>query len=158
LGKGCGPSPCLSPKERFDKLSINIVYFSNYSGNTKRFVEKIDDGHFNTYRIPIDSGNECAYPFAPDPYILFVPTYGGGSDRSAIPRQVRRFLNVPENRDLLRGVVGFGNTNFGEHFCKAADLISQKTGVPIIARVEIFGTPDDVTKIQERMRMLYDNE
>jgi protein involved in ribonucleotide reduction len=139
-------------------LSINIVYFSNYSGNTKRFVEKIDDGHFNTYRIPIDSGDECVYPFPTDPYILFVPTYGGGSDRSAIPRQVRRFLNVPENRDLLRGVVGFGNTNFGEHFCKAADLISQKTGVPIIARVEIFGTPDDVTKIQERMRMLYDNE
>jgi protein involved in ribonucleotide reduction len=139
-------------------LSINIVYFSNYSGNTKRFVEKIDDGHFNTYRIPIDSGAECVYSFAPNPYILFVPTYGGGSDRSAIPRQVRRFLNVPENRDLLRGIVGFGNTNFGEHFCKAADLISQKTGVPIIARVEIFGTQDDVTKVQERMRMLYDNE
>jgi protein involved in ribonucleotide reduction len=139
-------------------LSINVVYFSNYSGNTKRFVEKIDDRSFNTYRIPIDSGAECSYPFAPDPYILFVPTYGGGSDRSAIPRQVRRFLNVPENRDLLRGVVGFGNTNFGEHFCKAAELISQKTGVPIIAKVEIFGTPDDVTKVKERMRMLYDNE
>jgi len=139
-------------------LPINVVYFSNYSGNTKRFVEKIDNGNFNTYRIPIDSRDERVYPFAPDPYILFVPTYGGGSDRSAIPRQVRRFLNVLENRDLLRGIVGFGNTNFGEHFCKAADLISQKTGVPIIARVEIFGTQDDVIKVQERMRMLYDNE
>ena len=121
-------------------------------------MEKIDNGNFNTYRIPIDSRDERVYPFAPDPYILFVPTYGGGSDRSAIPRQVRRFLNVPENRDALRGIVGFGNTNFGEHFCKAANLISQKTGVPIIARVEIFGTQDDVTKVQERMRMLYDNE
>jgi protein involved in ribonucleotide reduction len=139
-------------------LSINIVYFSNYSGNTKRFVEKINDGSFTDYRIPIDSRDSCAYPVPTAPYILFVPTYGGGSERSAIPRQVRRFLNVPENRDLLRGVVGLGNTNFGEHFCKAAELISQKTGVPIIARVEIFGTPDDVTKVKERMRMLYDNE
>jgi protein involved in ribonucleotide reduction len=139
-------------------LSINIVYFSNYSGNTKRFVEKINDGSFTDYRIPIDSRDSCAYPVPTAPYILFVPTYGGGSERSAIPRQVRKFLNVPENRDLLRGVVGLGNTNFGEHFCKAAELISQKTGVPIIARVEIFGTPDDVTKVKERMRMLYDNE
>jgi protein involved in ribonucleotide reduction len=139
-------------------LSINIVYFSNYSGNTKRFVEKINDGSFTDYRIPINSRDSCAYPVPTAPYILFVPTYGGGSERSAIPRQVRRFLNVPENRNLLRGVVGLGNTNFGEHFCKAAELISQKTGVPIIARVEIFGTPDDVTKVKERMRMLYDNE
>ena len=139
-------------------MSINVVYFSNYSGNTKRFVEKINDGNFNDIRIPIDPRAGDNIPTATAPYILFVPTYGGGSERSAIPRQVRRFLNVPENRDFLRGVVGFGNTNFGEHFCKAAELISRKTGVPVIARVEIFGTPEDVDKVKERMRMLYDNE
>jgi protein involved in ribonucleotide reduction len=139
-------------------LSIDVVYFSNYSGNTKRFVEKINDGNFNDIRIPIDPRAGDSIPTAVAPYILFVPTYGGGSERSAIPRQVRRFLNVPENRDLLRGVVGFGNTNFGEHFCKAAELISRKTGVPVIARVEIFGTPEDVDKVKERMRMLYDSE
>jgi protein involved in ribonucleotide reduction len=134
-------------------LSIDIVYFSNYSGNTKRFVEKLDD---SAIRIPIDWRSNSVT--ASRPYVLFVPTYGGGEGRAAIPRQVRSFLNVIENRDLLRGVVGFGNTNFGEHFCKAAELISQKTGVPVIARVEIFGTDDDVNKVKERMRMLYDNE
>ena len=139
-------------------MSINVVYFSNYSGNTKRFVEKINDGNFNDIRIPIDPRAGDSIPIATAPYILFVPTYGGGSERSAIPRQVRRFLNVPQNRDLLRGVVGFGNTNFGDNFCKAAELISRKTGVPVIARVEIFGTPEDVDKVKERMRMLYDNE
>ena len=135
-----------------------MVYFSNYSGNTQRFVEKVNDGSFNTYRIPVVSGDNSLYPVPTAPFVLFVPTYGGGSDRSAIPRQVRQFLNIQSNRDLLRGVVGFGNTNFGEHFCKAAELISKKTGVPIIARVEIFGTPEDVNKVKERMRMLYDNE
>jgi protein involved in ribonucleotide reduction len=139
-------------------LSIDVVYFSNYSGNTKKFIERLYDGNFNTTRIPISSGDNDIPIVSTTPYVLFVPTYGGGSDRSAIPRQVRRFLNVPENRDLLRGVVGFGNTNFGEHFCKAAEMISQKTGVPIIAKVEIFGTPEDITKVKERMRMLYDNE
>jgi protein involved in ribonucleotide reduction len=139
-------------------LSIDIIYFSNYSENTKRFVEKVYDGSFNITRIPISFGDNDSPAISSTPYVLFVPTYGGGSDRSAIPRQVRRFLNIPENRDLLRGVVGFGNTNFGEHFCKAAEMISQKTGVPIIARVEIFGTPEDVNKVKERMRILYDNE
>lgn len=139
-------------------MSINIVYFSNYSENTKRFVNKVDDGSFNITRIPISSGSRDVSFVSDSPYILFVPTYGGGSERSAIPRQVRQFLNVPQNRDLLRGVVGFGNTNFGEHFCKAAELISKKTGVPIVARIEIFGTPEDVDKLKQRMRILYGNE
>ena len=135
-------------------MSIDIVYFSNYSGNTKRFVEKLDG---NAVRIPIDYSDSGDIVMANE-YVLFVPTYGGGSEASAIPRQARRFLNVPENRELLRGVVGFGNTNFGEHFCKAADLISRKTGVPVIAKVEIFGTQDDVERVKERLGLLYGTE
>ncbi len=129
-------------------MSIDIVYFSNYSGNTKKFVEKLG---MPATRIEIQSRTiEMDRPF-----VLFVPTYGGGSDRSAIPKQVRTFLNVPNNRNLLQGVVGFGNTNFGEHFCKAAHMISAKTGVPIVARVEIFGTEHDVQKVKERLEILY---
>ena len=132
-------------------LPIDIVYFSNYSGNTKRFVEKLDE--HNAIRIPIDwDGNSITLD---QPYILCVPTYGGGEGRAAIPRQVRFFLNIKENRNLLRGVVGFGNTNFGEHFCKAADLISAKTGVPVIAKVEIFGTDYDVETVKRRLEILY---
>ena len=135
-------------------LPIDIVYFSNYSGNTKRFVEKLDE--HNAIRIPIDW--DSSNITLDQPYILLVPTYGGGEGRAAIPRQVRSFLNIKENRKLLRGVVGFGNKNFGEHFCKAADLISAKTGVPVIARVEIFGTDDDVNKVKERLTLLYGQE
>ena len=137
-------------------LPIDIVYFSNYSGNTKKFVEKIDDGNFSI-NIPIDRSSGSGLT-VDSPYVLFVPTYGGGEGRAAIPRQVRSFLNVKENRKLLRGVVGFGNTNFGEHFCKAADLISAKTGVPVIAKIEIFGTQEDVNKVKERLTLLYGQE
>ena len=135
-------------------LPIDVVYFSNYSGNTKRFVERLDGPNIN---IPIDwnSGSSLTLD---KPYVLFVPTYGGGEERTAIPRQVRSFLNIKENRILLQGVIGFGNRNFGEHFCKAADLISAKTGVPVIARVEIFGTEDDVNIIKERLTLLYGQE
>ena len=132
-------------------LPIDIVYFSNYSGNTKKFVERLNEN--DAIRIPIDRGDRGIT--VARPYVLLVPTYGGGEGRAAIPRQVRSFLNVRENRALLRGVIGFGNTNFGEHFCRAADLISAKTGVPVIARVEIFGTEDDVKTVKERLNLLY---
>jgi protein involved in ribonucleotide reduction len=132
-------------------MSIQIVYFSNHSENTKRFVEKITD---SAIRIPISW--DPAHPlYVNREYVLMVPTYGGGSEKSAVPKQVGKFLNIPGNRALLRGVVGLGNTNFGEHFCKAADVISGKTGVPIIARVEIFGTSEDVQRVQERLEQLY---
>lgn len=134
-------------------MSIHIVYFSNYSGNTKKFVERLG---MQATQIPIDWNYEKPLEVT-QPYVLFVPTYGGGSENSAIPRQVRNFLNLHSNRDNLCGVVGFGNTNFGEHFCKAADMISSKTGVPIVGRVEIFGTEYDIEKIKERLELLYGN-
>jgi len=132
-------------------MSIQIIYFSNYSGNTKRFVEKLDT---NAIRIPID-WDPVSPIYSSKEYVLMVPTYGGGSESSAIPRQVTKFLNIPSNRSLLRGVVGLGNKNFGDNYCKAADLIAQKTGVPFIARIEIFGTDDDVNKVKERLGLLY---
>jgi protein involved in ribonucleotide reduction len=132
-------------------MSIEIVYFSNYSGNTKRFVEKLG---LTATRIPIDWNDGNAFTVSKD-YVLCVPTYGGGNERASVPRQVVKFLNIPENRDRLRGVIGLGNTNFGEHYCKAADVISKKTGVPVIAKVEIFGTDDDIIRIKERLGLLY---
>ena len=132
-------------------LPIRIVYFSNYSENTKRFVEKLSA---TADRIPTRAID--AWDFTVDyEYVLVVPTYGGGNESPAIPKSVKVFLNNPNNRNLLRGVIGTGNTNFGEHYCKAADMISAKTGVPIIARVELLGTPDDVNKIKERLELLY---
>lgn len=134
-------------------MSLDIVYFSNYSGNTKRFIEKLGYEHGHIHRIPInwDGDNPT---IVSNSYILFVPTYGGGSEKSAIPRQIRHFLNIPINRELLKGIVGFGNTNFGDHYCKAAEIISRKTGKPIVARVEIFGTSEDVQRVKENMEKI----
>ena len=132
-------------------LPINLVYFSNYSENTKRFVEKLTN---DAIRIPVRPSDVGTMVMASE-YVLVVPTYGGGSEAPAIPKSVKVFLNNPANRDLLRGVIGTGNTNFGEHYCKAADMISAKTGVPIIARVEITGTPEDVEQVEQRLEKLY---
>ena len=131
--------------------SIKIVYYSNVSNNTHKFVQKVDS---NAIRIPTSPSD--ARDFTVDmEYVLVVPTYGGGAEGPAIPKPVRVFLNNPANRDLLRGVIGTGNTNFGKHYCKAADMICDKTGVPLIARVEITGTPEDVITVKKRLEILY---
>jgi protein involved in ribonucleotide reduction len=130
---------------------LEIVYFSNYSGNTERLVKKFD---VPSTRIPIKWDEESPLVVDKD-YVLFVPTYGGGNEFHTVPRQVVKFLNIPQNREYIRGVVGIGNTNFGEHYCKAAEIVSAKTGAPLLYRVEISGTPDDVEQVTERMTRLW---
>lgn len=126
-------------------MLLDIIYYSNRSGNTKRFVEKL--GYNSYYHV-----TEKAV--ADKGYVLFVPTYGGGNEGHSIPKPVREFLTNKTNRQHCVAVVGFGNTNFGTHYCKAAIMIAAKLGVPIIGMVELFGTPEDVQKIQERLEKL----
>lgn len=129
----------------------DVVYFSNISNNTHRFVEKLG---IPAYRIPVRWNGDQPF-MARREYVLFFPTYGGGNDSHSIPKQVKNFLNIKANRNLLRGVVGFGNTNFGDHFCGAAEMITAKTGVPLLYRVEIMGTPYDVEQVNERLKQLW---
>lgn len=123
-------------------MSLDIIYYSNRSGNTKRFVEKL--GYERSFHV-------SEIPVATRDYVLFVPTYGGGDEEYAVPRAVMTFLSVKTNVEFLRGVVGFGNKNFGKDYCKAAYIISDELGVPILGKVELFGTPEDVERIQERL-------
>ncbi|MDQ0649078.1 protein involved in ribonucleotide reduction [Microbacterium natoriense] len=125
-----------------------LVYFSSVSGNTARFVEKLG---LPAHRIPLRSQEG---PLVIDePFVLVTPTYGGGEgrgvERGAVPKQVIRFLNDENNRRNLRGVISAGNTNFGESFCLAGDIISRKCHVPHLYRLEIFGTQDDVDRVTD---------
>lgn len=132
---------------------MEIVFFSNYSGNTKRFVEKISD---SAIQIPIAWDAESPLILEQD-FVLFVPTYGGGSESHSVPRQVVKFLNIEQNRQHIAGIVGLGNTNFGDHYCRAAEIIAIKTGAPILYRVEITGTQEDVLEVKKRMETLCQN-
>lgn len=121
-----------------------LVYFSSTSENTHRFVGKFG---FPTARIPLRRTDP---PLTVDEeYVLVVPTYGGGSVKGAVPKQVIAFLNNPDNRALCRGVIASGNTNFGQAYCLAGDIIASKLGVPFLYRYELLGTPTDVARVKE---------
>ena len=125
-----------------------LVYFSSASGNTARFIEKVG---LPASRIPLLRTEE---PLVVDePFVLVTPTYGGGQGRGeekgAVPKQVIRFLNDERNRRHIRGVISAGNTNFGEAFCLAGEIISRKCDVPHLYRFEVFGTQDDVDRVSD---------
>ncbi|WP_353115153.1 class Ib ribonucleoside-diphosphate reductase assembly flavoprotein NrdI [Microbacterium sp.] len=125
-----------------------IVFFSSVSGNTARFVDKLG---LPSRRIPLYRTDD---PLVVDePFVLVTPTYGGGQGRGeekgSVPKQVIRFLNDEHNRSLIRGVISAGNTNFGEAFCLAGEVISRKCRVPHLYRFELFGTQDDVDRVSD---------
>jgi protein involved in ribonucleotide reduction len=146
----------------------NLVYFSSASENTHRFVERLG---LAAVRIPLHSAESLRVD---EPYVLICPTYGGGrhvlddamrpdgtsgkSDREFVPRQVARFLNDPHNRALLRGVIAAGNTNFGDTYCYAGEVISRKCGVPYLYRFELMGTAEDVERVREGLGLFWQRQ
>lgn len=131
--------------------SPDLVYFSSVSENTRRFVEHLDRP---AVRIPlrprIDGHLRVARPF-----VLVVPTYGGGERAGAVPKQVVAFLNDPVNRSLLRGVIASGNRNFGVHYGLAGPVISTKCNVPELYRFELLGTSRDVVLVNAGLDLFW---
>lgn len=124
--------------------SSHLIYFSSTSENTARFVGKLG---IDAARIPLHTKEPALV--ATEPYVLVLPTYGGTGGEGSVPKQVIRFLNDPRNRHQLRGVIGAGNTNFGDNYCMAGDIIAAKCQVPHLYRFELMGTPEDVSRVQQ---------
>lgn len=127
---------------------MQVVYFSSASGYTKRFVEKLN---VPAVRIPLYPRKE-AMPELLEDSVLILPTYGAGPRTKAVPKQVIQFLKNPRNREHIKGVIGTGNTNFFESYGLAADIVAEKLQVPVLCKLEMFGTPEDVEKVSEGLR------
>jgi protein involved in ribonucleotide reduction len=139
-----------SPKDH------TLVYFSSVSENTHRFVQKLG---LPATRIPLHGRIRVD-----EPYVLVLPTYGGGHatpDINAggyVPKQVIAFLNDEHNRSLLRGVIAAGNTNFGAEFCYAGDVVARKCRVPYLYRFELMGTDEDVQAVRAGLADFWKDE
>lgn len=121
---------------------MEIVYFTSKTGNTARFVNKMK---MKATQISKDL-------IITKPFVLFVPTYAAMDGKGSVPTPMIKFLNELTNRSNLQAVVGFGNRNFGKNFAIGSEVISLKCKVPILHKVELFGTPEDVEIVQYRMK------
>ena len=115
-----------------------IVYWSSNSGGTRRVAEAL-----NTPTV------ELADYDGTSPYVMLTPTYDqprGGFT----PKPVQQFLE--EHAHLMVGVIGSGNRNFGDHYCQAAHDISKQFNVPVLWRIEIMGSQEDLAVVDSGMR------
>ncbi|MGN6403960.1 class Ib ribonucleoside-diphosphate reductase assembly flavoprotein NrdI [Sinomonas sp.] len=135
-------APAAQPEPRL--VSSRLIYFSSVSGNTHRFVMKLG---LDAERIPLHPHDRPLR--ATEPFVLVVPTYGGTGGAGSVPKQVIRFLNDPQNRSFIRGVISAGNTNFGDNFCAAGDIVAVKCKVPHLYRFELMGTAEDVERVKQ---------
>ena len=123
---------------------LDIVYFSNVSNNTHRFVDKLDWPTGKIHRIPLK--NVCEFEVFTS-YVLICPSYGE-ANHGHVPPQVRRFLADKEYRSLCVGIIGAGNLNFGEEFGRAGDVLAHKLKVPLLYKFDLAGNEDDVKKVK----------
>ncbi|KIC44807.1 ribonucleotide reductase [Ruegeria sp. ANG-S4] len=125
-----------------------LVYFSSKSGNTHRFVTRLG---LPSFRIPMgkDPLPDPGYPF-----VLICPTYADGEGRGAVPKQVIRFLNDPDRRAGIVGVIGAGNRNFGATYALAGRIIAQKCNVPLLYSFELSGTETDIARVRAGLAKL----
>lgn len=137
-------------REPVEFTKSNLIYFSSVSENTKRFVEKLE---MEAARIPVFATEPQLISTAP--YVLLIPTYGGERGKHSIVPQIMKFLRHDENRANLRGVIGAGNTNFGEYYCIAAKRIAQKCSVPVLYTFELMGTSEDVLNVKEGLETFW---
>lgn len=131
-----------------------IVYYSSATGNTRRFVEKLSaELGVEAVRIPISLKEPM--PAVREDYVLICPTFADHEGKGAVPKQVIKFLNDPENRAFIKGVVAGGNRNFGKFYAYAGNVISARCQVPYIYRFELAGTEDEVRETKHRMEQLW---
>lgn len=121
-----------------------LVFFSSTTENTARFVEKLA---LPALRLPLKT-SEAGLVRVTEDFVLITPTYGAGS-KGFVPKQVVSFLNQEDNRVHCKGVIGSGNRNFYEDYCKAATICSAKLNVPVLYTFELAGTEEDITITRE---------
>lgn len=111
-----------------------LVVYASKTHNVHRFVQKL-----GVRALRLQSGEEVAQ----EPCLLLTYTTGFGQ----APPEVLRF--VERNRPYVVGVAASGNRNWGHNFARAADVLAEQYGLPVVHKFELSGTAHDIHTIQE---------
>lgn len=134
---------------------LNIIYFSNYSLNTERFVQSLKWDKGEVWRIPVLQlpEEEITEPPVDNPYILVSPSYGTMM-QGRVPSQVKKFLTPERNRENVKAVIATGNRNFGDEYGMAGNVLAGKLQIPLIAKIELAGTPQDIVEVRTQLEKI----
>ncbi|CUI97212.1 class Ib ribonucleoside-diphosphate reductase assembly flavoprotein NrdI [Cognatishimia activa] len=125
-----------------------LVYYSSKSGNTHRFITRLG---LSATKLPEEQDQ---FVNMTEPFVLVCPTYADGEGRGAVPKAVIRFLNNPDNRKFILGVIGTGNRNFGETYALSGRIIAEKCKVPLLYTFELAGTDTDIVRVRSGLETL----
>lgn len=125
-----------------------LAYFS-LTGYTREFVNKLG---YELLQIPTNLKEAEAF-VVDDDFVLCTPTYERKLIRGPragqwtyIPQQVSAFFRNPDNRIKAQAVIGTGNINFYEDFTRAADEISVRLQIPVLGRIDVSGTEEEINE------------
>ncbi|GCE63284.1 class Ib ribonucleoside-diphosphate reductase assembly flavoprotein NrdI [Candidatus Mycoplasma haematohominis] len=122
---------------------MKLVYASR-TNNIERIVQKLNLPEEQL--LNISNGYSGVIN---EEYCLFTYTDMLGS----IPKVVDDFLKI--NHKYLKGVAGSGNRNFGANFCLAAEKISIKYGVELLAKFELAGSDKEIERFKKKYKELF---
>lgn len=112
-----------------------LVVYDSLTGNIQRFINKLE---MRSIKITPDL-------VINEPFVLITYTTGFGE----VPKSVDHFLT--QNNQYIKGVVGSGNINWGQHYCGAAEIISKQYDIPLLHKFELSGNKNDVEKIKQEV-------
>lgn len=108
-----------------------LVVYASKTGNIGRFVKKLPD---TMTTMQIITGEEKI----DEPCVLITYTTGIGET----PKEVAAFC--AQNHQHILGVVGSGNRNWGDAYCKAAESLAAEYGFPVLYKFELSGRINDL--------------
>ena len=112
-----------------------LIIYDTFSGNTERFVQKLNVKNTIVRLSPL--------LLVEEEFVLVTYTFLFGE----VPTATKLFLE--NNHKFLKGVASSGNKNWGNNFAKAANIISDNYNVPIIHKFELSGTDNDIKEFFE---------
>lgn len=115
---------------------MKVVYFS-MTGQTRKFVQKL-----GMETLELNPNNP--FEVMEDSYIVVTPTYD-----AEVTEILEDFIETSHNRQLLKGVAGGGNLNFGPLFVFTAKELAEAYRVPLLHTFEFQGMDEDVKLLKK---------
>lgn len=117
-----------------------VIYYDSMTGNTKRFVLKVQKERPDWQIIKVAEIQQAAQAGH-----LITFTIGIGN----IPLTTTKFMK--NNHSRILSVSSTGNRNWGIHYGEAADKIAKHYKIPMLMKLELAGTANDVKEFIQKI-------